>query len=50
MAEVACLAEWKAEIGWAEIGSVEDDDFVVVKKLHVHGGYACTSLYKCPCS
>lgn len=37
---IAAFAVGKGEIRRAEVGSVKDDDFVVVEKLHVHGGDA----------
>lgn len=33
----AAAAVGEGDVGWAEVGAVEDDDLVVVHHLHVHG-------------
>ena len=37
---VAAAAGGEREIRWAEVGAIEHDDLVIMKKLHVHGGDA----------
>lgn len=37
---IPATAIGKREVRWAEIGTVKDDNFVVVQDLHVHGRYA----------
>ena len=34
---VAAAAGGEREIRWAEVGAIEHDDLVVMKKLHMHG-------------
>ena len=38
----------EGEVRRAVVGTVEDDDFVVVEELHVHGGDAYTRLQEIP--
>lgn len=45
---VAARAVGEGEVGGAEIGTVEDDEVVVVKELHVHGGDADAFVEETP--
>jgi len=40
----ALLAGGKREVRVSEIGTIKNDDFIVVKKLHVHRRYTNTLL------